>query len=284
MPGCYRVIVADPPWAFDDQLDGMKADTPRAAAANYPVLDLEALKALPVRELAEPDAVLGLWTPASMLREGLDVMAAWGFRQTQEWTWVKLTSTEKTAEDGFGVLPDGTVAVHQQVLLRTLAGLARRADRIQRSEHNEAIVTIPLPLAFGMGRLARAAKETMLVGVRGQLYRHVRDKGIRDVFFAPAGKHSEKPECVQDALDRMVPEGKALELFARRQRDSFPDPVDRWTCIGNEAPATLGEDIRDSVQRLLRPTPCPPADAALAPALETLHGEPDAVEPGGRSA
>lgn len=247
-PARFRVIVADPPWAFDDRLDQMKAATPRSAASNYPTLDQAALKELPIDLLAEDDAVLALWTPCSLLAEGLDLMRAWGFRQVQEWTWVKLTTQR---DDEVAVSSDGQIAIRDAAALRALAGCARKADRVQVApslDHQEVVVD--LPLAFGMGRLARSAKESCLIGVRGSPYKHLKNKSIRDVFFAEAGPHSQKPECVQDALDVMFPGGQALELFARRQRDSFPDD-DRWTRIGNEAPATMGEDIRDSVKRLL---------------------------------
>jgi N6-adenosine-specific RNA methylase IME4 len=102
-------------------------------------------------------------------------------------------------------------------------------------------------LTCGMGRLARGAAEFLLVGVRGdrpsELYNQVEDRSIRNVFFAPATPHSRKPEVVQDALEKMFPGVPKLELFARRDRPG-------WTCIGNEAPDTHGQDIRDSLRDL----------------------------------
>ena len=244
-PSSFRVIVVDSPWEFGDKLDKMKASTARSAASNYPTLDMTALKALPIDLLADEDAVLALWAPCSLFEDGLDLMRAWGFRQVQEWVWVKLTQSE--GEDVL-VKPDGTVNVSTAAIFRALAGAGRQADRVKQADPFS--VEFQLPLAFGMGRLARAAKESCLIGVRGSPYKHLANRSQRDVFFAPAGKHSEKPEALQDMLDVMFPEGDRLELFARRQRDSFPDD-DRWVCIGNEAPATMGEDIRDSVKRLL---------------------------------
>lgn len=247
-PSSFRVIVADPPWEFGDKLDKMKAGTARSAASNYPTLDLAALKALPIDLLADEDAVLALWTPCSLFEDGLDLMRAWGFRQVQEWIWVKLTTAH---DDEISVTPAGNIGVGCLAAMRAMARCARKGDRVQLGEYYEhGEVVFDLPLAFGMGRLARATKESCLIGVRGSPYKHLANRSQRDVFFAPAGRHSEKPEVVQDMLDAMFPEGDRLELFARRQRDSFPDD-DRWVCIGNEAPATMGEDIRDSVKRLV---------------------------------
>ena len=60
----------------------------------------------------------------------------------------------------------------------------------------------------------------------------------------PGLPHSQKPEDLQDSLELMFPERNKLEIFARRHRPG-------WNCIGNEAPMTLGEDIRDSIDELL---------------------------------
>lgn len=239
----FRVIVADPPWRHQDGLKAMKAKTKRAAAQQYRVLDLPAIKALPVRELAEKDAILGCWCPCSMLEDGIGVMRAWGFRQTQEWTWVKLTVQQ---DEEIAVSCDGQIAIAEKAALRAAAGLARKADRVRSAPGavmGEDSLILDLPLAFGNGRIARAAKEVFLVGVRGRAYRYLRDKSTRDVFFAAVGTHSQKPECFQDTLDRMFPEGERLELFARRARPG-------WLCVGNESPTTPGEDIRDSLRRL----------------------------------
>lgn len=103
----------------------------------------------------------------------------------------------------------------------------------------------PESVAFGMGRLFRAAKEVAFVGVRGSPYAHLRDRAVRDVFVHPRLPHSQKPEVVQDALDAMFPEGERLELFARRVRP-------RWCCVGLESPATAGLDMREVLPEFAR--------------------------------
>jgi N6-adenosine-specific RNA methylase IME4 len=42
-------------------------------------MSLNEILALPVGELAAPMAHIYLWCPNALLREGLDVMKAWGF-------------------------------------------------------------------------------------------------------------------------------------------------------------------------------------------------------------
>ena len=102
----------------------------------------------------------------------------------------------------------------------------------------------PLNLAFGMGRLARNCHEPCLIGIKGKYTTFLKDHSQRNVFMHPSLKHSQKPESIQTSLDKMFPEWDKLELFARRDRSG-------WTCIGNEAPGTPDEDIRDSIGNLL---------------------------------
>jgi len=67
-----------------------------------------------------------------------------------------------------------------------------------------------------------------------------------EAIVAPMGRHSKKPEAVQDRIERLM-EGPYLEVFARRARPG-------WTCIGNELD---GLDIRESLSRLAADEPLP---------------------------
>lgn len=94
----------------------------------------------------------------------------------------------------------------------------------------------PTGLAMGMGRTFRACSEHALIGKRGSP--EIMSKSERSVELHKALSHSSKPEGLQERLERMMPEANKLELFARRARPG-------WTCVGNEAPDTLGVDIRE---------------------------------------
>jgi N6-adenosine-specific RNA methylase IME4 len=82
-------ILADPPWrwrAWSQKGEG------RSAVNHYDVLDLEALKALPVESVAAKDCALFLWAIDSMLPEALELVDAWGFVfKTVAFNWVKTT-------------------------------------------------------------------------------------------------------------------------------------------------------------------------------------------------
>jgi N6-adenosine-specific RNA methylase IME4 len=77
---------------------------------------------------------------------------------------------------------------------------------------------------FGMGRITRASHETCLVATRGRP--KVLNRSTRSIFSAPVGRHSEKPECFFDIVEKLYA-GPYCEIFARRKRPG-------WHCIGNE--------------------------------------------------
>ena len=83
--GRYPVVLADPPWAMPD---GKEALPGREAANHYPVADVESIKAMDIRCIAD-DAVLFLWTTIANLRNAFDVLDAWGFEYKQEFVWAK---------------------------------------------------------------------------------------------------------------------------------------------------------------------------------------------------
>ena len=68
----YPVIYADPPWKYEDVQS-------ESRAIEYPTMDLDDICALPVSDLATPDAVLFLWATSPKLAESLEVITALGF-------------------------------------------------------------------------------------------------------------------------------------------------------------------------------------------------------------
>ena len=79
----FPTIYADPPWAYDNEAS-------RAAAANhYPTMSLDEICAEPVRELAEENAHLHLWTTNGLLREAFEVIDAWNFEFKSCLVWIK---------------------------------------------------------------------------------------------------------------------------------------------------------------------------------------------------
>jgi N6-adenosine-specific RNA methylase IME4/ParB-like chromosome segregation protein Spo0J len=76
--GPFQVIVADPPWQYDT-----------GSSLPYPTMPLEDIKAMPVRDIADENAILWLWTTNAHLPVAFDVVEAWGFQYKALLTWVK---------------------------------------------------------------------------------------------------------------------------------------------------------------------------------------------------
>lgn len=95
----YKVILADPPWYFSNYSERGEEKNP---VAHYDCMDLAAIKALPVSQLAAPDCALIMWATAPMISEALEVMKAWGFQIKSAGAWAKQSSTGQKWAFGTG--------------------------------------------------------------------------------------------------------------------------------------------------------------------------------------
>jgi N6-adenosine-specific RNA methylase IME4 len=78
----FKTILADPPWDVEQKGS-------RGAEGHYPLMKLDAIKAMPVGDLAAQDAHCWLWVTNATFRAGYDVMEAWGFTPRSPLTWIK---------------------------------------------------------------------------------------------------------------------------------------------------------------------------------------------------
>jgi N6-adenosine-specific RNA methylase IME4 len=74
--------LADPPWKYGKGFG-------YGAGEYYPLMELDDIKKLPIKELSDENAHLYLWCPNSLLPQALDVMKCWGFEFKTVITWVK---------------------------------------------------------------------------------------------------------------------------------------------------------------------------------------------------
>jgi N6-adenosine-specific RNA methylase IME4 len=86
----YNVILADCPWSYSNKKTGGSLKS--GAAAKYPCMTTEEIKALPVRSIAEKNSCLFLWGTVPMLPDALQVMEAWGYKYKTMLTWRKVMS------------------------------------------------------------------------------------------------------------------------------------------------------------------------------------------------
>ena len=119
----FRLVMADPPWLFDDKLPG----STRGVSKQYSCMTQEDLLAFELPPVVD-DAMLLLWRVASMQQEALDVAREWGFTVKSEIVWQKLTKHGKL---WFG-MGRYTRASHEVCLVCT-RGRFKVADRSVRS-------------------------------------------------------------------------------------------------------------------------------------------------------
>jgi N6-adenosine-specific RNA methylase IME4 len=95
----YRTILADPPWRFTNRTGKMAPEHKRLS--RYETLSLQEIKEVPVSVVSAEDSHLYLWVPNALLREGLEVMHAWGFEYKTNLIWHKIR--KDGGPDGRGV-------------------------------------------------------------------------------------------------------------------------------------------------------------------------------------
>jgi len=164
----------------------------RDAEKHYPVLGVDDIKGLPVREVAAKDAHLLLWATGPCLQQAFEVIEAWGFRYSAvAFTWVKL----------------------------------KRSIDIQQSR---LLAFNDRDLHVGLGLTTRKNAEFCLLARRGNAKRL--SKSIREIILAPVREHSRKPEEFYQRAVQYA-EGPYLEMFARARRpgwDVWGNEVDKF--------------------------------------------------------
>ena len=98
----FGTILADPAWPYRSpravvgnggrgNQDGRAKDIIQVdVGAHYPVMTLEEIKRLPVKDIAADAAHLYLWTTNAFMVEAHEVARAWGFEPKTILTWVKV--------------------------------------------------------------------------------------------------------------------------------------------------------------------------------------------------
>lgn len=203
-PAC--VLVADPPWRFKDK----NGATGAGAAKHYNTMPVEEVKAFPLPPLAD-NAVLFLWRVEALGRQCYEVAEAWGFEPKSKLTWRK-TRACKVCE-GRGYMPVSD--------MRVWCEPCKGRGRV---------------LVVGMGNYTRRGTEDCIIAVRRGVKPtacHPQVHDVRDIFDAPRGEHSAKPDRFYEIVEQLYP-GPYVELFARRRRPG-------WVAFGDELPA---EEVR----------------------------------------
>lgn len=214
----FSTTIIDPPWSY--ARTSKTSSSPGAESEKlsgyvdeqYPTMTTEELASLPVGEVS--DNVLLVWATGPFIPAALSLVTAWGFEYVTMAYWHKSSAA----------------------LEGTLEG--RQLD-----------VAFPHKPKYGVGYWLRGDTEPIILAKKkgSPSYR----TPARATFVTRGGDHSEKPDVLHAWAERYLinptsgqPFGPRLEIFARRKRDG-------WTCVGNECPGTVGQDVRTSLQNLI---------------------------------
>lgn len=182
--GGASLIMADPPWHFEDW--SPKGDKRKSVVHQYETQHLDWLKALPIDALAAPKCLLWLWATNPMMPQALDLMEAWGFAYSTMGHWNKRTPTGRLAFGG--------------------------GRRLRSASEPFIIATRGNPLVQ-----CRSIRSVLVEDDAAILP----PDEIEIVIDALRREHSRKPEAAYDAAEAMSPDQPRVELFARQLRDGW---------------------------------------------------------------
>lgn len=83
---------------------------------------------------------------------------------------------------------------------------------------------------MGMGYYTRSNTEPCFIGVRGSMPVEAHD--VLQLIYYPVKRHSQKPDGQYNKIERLYPNKRYLELFARNKREG-------WDSWGNEVKSDI---------------------------------------------
>lgn len=173
----YPIIYADPPWKYRDEANAGE----RGASHKYPTMEDADIIRMPVRQIAEKDAILFLWVTFPRLFISKSVMLSWGFEyKTCAFVWVK-----------------------------TYPG-AQYKPFVGMGHYTRANVELCLIGTRGRPEVQSHSVRQLIEGVVEA-----------DVIKYPIGEHSEKPPVVRNRIVEMCGDIPRVELFARQSKLGF---------------------------------------------------------------
>ena len=82
----YDLVYADPPWQYGNSMPNYYTEQ----ANYYPLMSIDQICQMPIKEIINKDAVLFLWVTSPMLQDAFKVIEAWGFKYKTSFVWDKI--------------------------------------------------------------------------------------------------------------------------------------------------------------------------------------------------
>jgi N6-adenosine-specific RNA methylase IME4 len=180
----FSHIAIDPPWHFRSRAASANPHVARTPQRHYPTMDLAHIAALPIKQIAAPDAHVMLWITGPLIVQGVHntLFRRWGVKpSSMGFVWVKTRA-------------------------------AFDMDQLRRTPllHHD--------LHTGMGFTTRQNAEYVIFGRIGSPRRARAD--IHQVIVAPVSEHSRKPDEFYRRAEHYC-HGPRIDMFAGADRDGW---------------------------------------------------------------
>lgn len=180
----YNIIYADPAWShYNDMTVTVEQNKAKDFISRnpYPVMSSADIKALPIKEIADEDCILFIWTTDYHLSRCCEVIKEWGFEyKTCGFVWVK---RNKVFSD-------------------------------ERNNKRNGIDDF-----MGQGRWVRQNAELCLIATKGKPKRI--SAKVRQIIYQSIQGHSQKPNEVRERIIELCGDKSRIELFARENHNGW---------------------------------------------------------------
>jgi N6-adenosine-specific RNA methylase IME4 len=82
----FQIIYADPPWKYGNSMPDYFTEQ----ANHYPLMTIQELCEMPIKDIADKNAVLFMWVTSPILEECFQVINAWSFKYKTSFVWDKV--------------------------------------------------------------------------------------------------------------------------------------------------------------------------------------------------
>jgi N6-adenosine-specific RNA methylase IME4 len=82
----FQVIYADPPWKYGNSMPDYFTEQ----ANHYPLMTIQELCEMPIKDIADKNSVLFMWVTSPILEECFQVINTWGFKYKTSFIWDKV--------------------------------------------------------------------------------------------------------------------------------------------------------------------------------------------------
>ena len=239
----FDVIMMDPPWQL------ATANPTRGVALGYSQLTDEDIKNLPINSL-QTEGYLLIWVINAKYKLSIDMFKKWGYDIVDEIVWVKSTVNRRLAKS------HGYYLQHAKEVC--LVGKKRTDPKNPPTYSKEPTIvytTVPLEDENEEGEKAaqqQQEEEEEGEGAAAATLRPVEmvpftpapaREGVEcDIIFSERRGQSQKPEEIYHIVESLVPNGRYLEIFARKN-----NLRDFWVSVGNEVTGT-GHPKEDAME------------------------------------